>query len=167
MNLRLIVRLAWRDWRSGELGLLLAALVVAITSVTAVALLVDRLQQALIAESADFLAADRYIGGSQAIPDTFRAAAAAHGLDYVDTLAFPSMVLVGEERSQLVSVKAVGDGYPLRGRLLAAAEPFAPGVPVGDVPAPGEVWLDSRLNKSLRCSRMRQVIVFSQNDLPH
>jgi putative ABC transport system ATP-binding protein len=129
MSPRLIARLAWRDWRSGELGLLLVALMVAITSVTAVALLVDRLQRALLSESADFLAADRYIGGSQPIPDAFRTAAAARGLDFVDTLSFPSMVFAGEERNQLVSIKAVGLGYPLRGRLIAADEPFGAGQP--------------------------------------
>jgi putative ABC transport system permease protein len=148
MSPRLIARLAWRDWRSGELGLLLAALMVAITSVTAVALLVDRLQQALVSESSDFLAADRYIGGSQPIPDEFRAAADRRGLAHVDTLAFPSMVFA-EGRSQLVSVKAVGEGYPLRGRLIAAREPFGAGAPATDVPAPGEVWLDSRLFPAL------------------
>jgi len=146
---RLIIRLAWRDWRSGELGLLLVALMVAITSVTAVALLVDRLQQALLSESADFLAADRYIGGSQPIPEAFREAAAARGLDFVDSLSFPSMVFVGEERNQLVSIKAVGVGYPLRGRLIAADEPFGTGQPVTEVPALGEVWLDSRLFPAL------------------
>jgi len=146
---RLIARLAWRDWRSGELGLLLIALVVAVTSVTAVALLVDRLQQALLSESADFLAADRYIGGSQPIPDGFRSAAAARGLDFVDTLSFPSMVFAGDERNQLVSIKAVGEGYPLRGRLIAADEPFGEGRRVDTVPAIGEVWLDSRLFPAL------------------
>jgi len=149
MSLRLILRLAWRDWRSGELGLLLVALVVAITSVTAVALLVDRLQQALLSESADFLAADRYIGGSQPIPEHFRVAAAARGIDFVDTLSFPSMVFAAAERNQLVSVKAVGEGYPLRGRLIAADEPFGAGVVAEAVPALGEVWLDSRLFPAL------------------
>lgn len=149
MSPRLILRLAWRDWRSGELGLLLVALVVAITSVTAVALLVDRLQRALLSESADFLAADRYIGGSQPIPEAFRVAAAARGIDHVDTLSFPSMVFADGERSQLVSIKAVGEGYPLRGRLIAADEPFAPGRPADGVPAEGEVWLDARLFPAL------------------
>jgi putative ABC transport system permease protein len=149
MSLRLILRLAWRDWRSGELGLLLIALMVAITSVTAVALLVDRLQQALLSESSDFLAADRYIGGSRPIPEQFRIAAAARGIDFVDTLSFPSMVFADEARNQLVSVKAVGAGYPLRGRLIAADQPFGAGVVADGVPAPGEVWLDSRLFPAL------------------
>ncbi|MGA1370107.1 MAG: ABC transporter permease [Pseudomonadales bacterium] len=149
MTLALIVRMAWRDWRGGELTLLLSALVVAIASVTAVALLVDRLQQALLDESADFLAADRYIGGSAPIPAAFRIAAAARGIDTVDTLSFPSMVFADNGRSQLVSIKAVGDGYPLRGRVLSAEVPFGPGEPAAGVPARGEVWLDARLFPSL------------------
>lgn len=141
--------MAWRDWRSGELGLLLAALLVAIGTVTAISLFVDRLHQALLLESANFLAADRYIGGSRPIPDAFRRAAQARGLDAADVLSFPSMVFAGDERNQLVAVKAVSEDYPLRGTLITGMEPFARGAPVDDVPIPGEIWIDSRLFPSL------------------
>jgi putative ABC transport system permease protein len=145
----LILRLAWRDWRSGELGLLLAALLVAVGSVTAVGLLVDRLQRALLSESAEFLAADRYISSSREIPDAFRDEARQLGLDISDTVSFPSMVFAGDERNQLVSVKAVAPGYPLRGTLVVAERPFAPGTPTEELPEVGEVWLDSRLFPAL------------------
>ena len=36
-------------------------------------------------------------------------------------------------------------GYPLRGKVLVANEPFATGTPAQGIPAPGEVWPDSRL----------------------
>ena len=152
MNLRLASRMAWRDWRSGELGLLLAALLVAIGTVTAISLFVDRLHQALLLESANFLAADRYIGGSRPIPDEFRRAAQARGLDSADVLSFPSMVFASDERNQLVAVKAVSEGYPLRGTLITGTEPFARGTPVEDLPAPGEIWMDPRLFPSLGVS---------------
>jgi putative ABC transport system permease protein len=149
MKPALVLRLAWRDWRSGELGLLLAALLVAVGSVSAVGLLVDRLQQALLSESAEFLGADRYIASSAPIPDAFRTRALEFGLEISDTLSFPSMVFAGDERNQLVAVKAAAPGYPLRGTLVAAAEPFARGAPTDDLPEPGEVWLDSRLFPAL------------------
>ncbi|MEQ8859367.1 MAG: FtsX-like permease family protein [Pseudomonadales bacterium] len=149
MKLSLVLRMAWRDWRSGELGLLLAALLVAVGSVTAVSLLVDRLQQALLSESSEFLAADRYIGSSREIPDEFRVRARELGLETADTLSFPSMVFASDERNQLVSVKAASDGYPLRGTLIVADAPFSRGRPTDELPAPGEVWLDSRLFPSL------------------
>ena len=149
MTPRIVTRMAWRDWRSGELGLLLLALLVAVGTVTAISVLVDRLHQALRLESAGFLAADRYIGSTRPIPDEFRAAAAARGLDMVDAMAFPSMVYGSGERNQLVSVKAVGAGYPLRGELIVSDEPFAAGRVARTIPQPGEVWLDSRLFPAL------------------
>ncbi len=149
MTPRIVSRMAWRDWRSGELGLLLVALLVAVGTVTAISLFVDRLQQALVLESASFLGADCYISSSRPIPGEFREAAMQRGLHTADSLAFPSMVFGGGERSQLVSVKAVSDGYPLRGSLIAGLEPFGAGSVVDSIPAPGEVWLDSRLFPSL------------------
>jgi len=89
------------------------------------------------------------MGGSQPIPDAFRAAALARGLDIADTLSFPSMVFTDAGRNQLVSVKAVGEGYPLRGALVAADVPFGAGQRTRELPAIGEVWLDSRLFPAL------------------
>ena len=149
MTPRIVTRMAWRDWRSGELGLLLLALLVAVGTVTAISLFVDRLQQALRLESASFLAADRYIGSTRPIPDEFRDAAAARRLDMVEAMAFPSMVYGSGERNQLVSVKAVGAGYPLRGELIVSDEPFGAGRVARTAPPPGEVWLDSRLFPAL------------------
>ncbi len=149
MNLRLAVRLAWRDWRSGELALLLVALLVAISTVTAISLFVDRLHRALLAESVNFLAADRYIGATHPIPDDFRRAARARGLETADTLVFPSMVFAANERHQLISVKAVSEGYPLRGALVTGSEPFGSGSAAAGTPKPGEVWMDSRLFPAL------------------
>ena len=68
----LVRRMAIRDIRSGEMGLLLAALVVAVGTVTSISLFVDRLQQALLQESANFLAADRQISSSQPMPEHFK-----------------------------------------------------------------------------------------------
>ncbi|MEM7002287.1 MAG: FtsX-like permease family protein [Pseudomonadota bacterium] len=148
MNFRLVRKLAMRDVRSGEMAMLLLALVVAVGTVTAISLFVDRLHQALLLESADFLAADRQITSSNPIPEEFRQQIDALNIDRVDTLVFPSMVFA-EELSQLVSVKAVEEGYPLRGKLIVTDEPFARGAPIPTIPAPGEIWLDSRLFPAL------------------
>ena len=151
MNVRLILRLVARDWRAGELRLLLAALLVAVGTVSAITFFVDRLHQALLAESTSFLAADRVLSGSQPIPDSFRDGAISQGLVISDTLLFPSMVYAetSAARNQLVSVKAVSETYPLRGTLRIADEPFATDRPTESLPQRGEVWLDSRLFPSL------------------
>ena len=148
MNFKLVRRMAMRDIRSGEMGLLLVALIVAVGTVTSISLFVDRLHQALLQESANFLAADRQISSSREIPDEFREQALARGLESADTLSFPSMVFAGDT-NQLVSVKAVSGNYPLRGELIVADEPFARGYPTQDTPKSGEVWLDSRLFPAL------------------
>ncbi len=144
----LVRRMALRDLRSGEMGLLLVALVVAVGTVTSISLFVDRLHQALLLESANFLAADRQISSSQPIPENFREQASERGLEQAETMVFPSMVFAGDN-NQLVSVKAVGGRYPLRGELIVADAPFVRGYPVQDIPGAGEVWLDSRLFPAL------------------
>ncbi|MDE0037484.1 MAG: ABC transporter permease [Gammaproteobacteria bacterium] len=152
MTPSLAVKFAMRDWRAGELRLLIAALLVAVGSVSAITLFVDRLQRAIEEESTSFLGADRVIGGSREIPDRFRELARQEGLAYADVITFNSMVFAdasGSDRNQLASVKAVAPGYPLRGVARVATEPFARGVPTSDVPGIGEVWMDSRLFPSL------------------
>ena len=54
-------KLLAREWRSGELGILLMALVLAVSVVVGVSSFVTRLQSALLSESARFLAADMVV----------------------------------------------------------------------------------------------------------
>ncbi|MDE0661705.1 MAG: ABC transporter permease [Gammaproteobacteria bacterium] len=152
MTPALAVKFAMRDWRAGELRLLIAALLVAVGSVSSITLFVDRLQRAIEEESTSFLGADRVIGGSREIPDRFRDLARDEGLTLTDVITFNSMVYAdasGSDRNQLASVKAVAPGYPLRGVARIAEKPFAKGVPTSDVPGLGEVWMDSRLFPAL------------------
>jgi putative ABC transport system permease protein len=148
VNPTLALKLLWRDWRSGELTLLLSSLVIAVATVTTITLFVDRLQQALIQESAQFLAADRVIAGRNELAPEYLAKADELGLEHAQTLSFLSMVF-SAERAQFASVKAVTDGYPLRGNLIISDEAFKKGDTVFHGPPPGKVWLESRLLPSL------------------
>lgn len=148
MDARVALRLLWRDWKGGELGLLVAALVLAVTTVSGISIFIDRLQQALLAESNAFLAADRRIESSEPVPEAWRDDALALGLETADTLVFSSMVF-SDSSNQLVAVKAVTAGYPLRGTLKIAREAFVPGEATDGLPEPGEAWLDGRLLPSL------------------
>ena len=148
MNFSFIRRLAQRDLKSGEVALLLISLVVAVGTVTSISLFVDRLHQALLVESATFLAADRQISSSREIPKEFSVKAQARDLGTSETMVFSSMVF-SDDRNQLVSVKAVDSRYPLRGQLIVTDEPFLPGLPTESVPDRGEIWLDSRLFPAL------------------
>ncbi|MFT7132496.1 MAG: putative ABC transport system permease protein [Cyclobacteriaceae bacterium] len=148
MNPALALRLLWRDWRSGELTLLLASLIVAVSTVTTITLFVDRLQQALVRESASFLAADLVISSSGPISIDILKDASERGLERAETMDFLSMVFAAD-RAQFASVKAVDPAYPLRGKLIVADEPFVRGHVSTDGPAVGEIWLESRLLPAL------------------
>ncbi|MEX2508132.1 MAG: FtsX-like permease family protein [Pseudohongiellaceae bacterium] len=141
--LRLALRLLWRDWQGGELRLLFLALVMAVTSVTGIALFTDRLESALVLESANMLAADRVVSGRQQPPRIWLDEARERGLRTAETLSFTSMAF-SDTANVLVAAKAVSDSYPLRGELLVADQPFAEGVAADGGPPPGEVWLESR-----------------------
>ena len=61
-------RLLLRDWKSGELTILGIALVIAVTSLTAVAFLTDRVSHAVELRAAESLAADLRLRSSQPLP---------------------------------------------------------------------------------------------------
>lgn len=139
----LSLRLLWRDWRGGEIRLLFLALVMAVTSVTGIALFTDRLEKALLLESANMLAADLVTGGGEPLPEEMIEQAQARGMRTALTLSFTSMAF-SDSGNLLVAAKAVDDNYPLRGEVIIADAPFVRGVPIISGPPRGEVWLESR-----------------------
>ena len=141
--LSLAARLLKRDWHGGELRLLSLALVMAVTSVTGIALFTDRLERALLLESANMLAADRIVSGRGVLPAEVLEEGKARGLRTAETLSFTS-VAFSESGNLLVAAKAVTDNYPLRGDVIIADAPFIRGTPIPSGPPPGEVWLESR-----------------------
>lgn len=145
---RLSLRLLWRDWQGGELRLLFLALVMAVTSVTGIALFTDRLEQALLAESANMLAADRVLSGRDEAPAEWIEEARSRNLSTAETISFGSMVF-SEAGNVLVSAKAVSDAYPLRGEMIVADRAFGQGAPIAGGPPAGEVWVESRVMPAL------------------
>src|SRR5512137_1104501 len=114
-------RMAARDWRAGELRLLAAALVVAVAAVTSVGFLVDRIRIGLQRDATQLLGADVVLSSDRPIGSAQRAGS---GLRFAETVTFPSMAISERdaEASTLAAVKAVSDGYPLRGLVRVAAE---------------------------------------------
>ena len=146
--LRLALRMLAREWRSGELGVLLLALTVAVAALTGVGFLVSRISTAVALQANEVLAADLRLGSPQPLAQEYFGEAQRRGLSTARSTNLLSVVFNGEA-SQLTSVAAVGAGYPLRGRVQLADEPFAKGVPAQGIPPPGEVWPDSKLLASL------------------
>lgn len=133
-----------RDWRAGELRLLALALVIAVTSVTSVGFFTNRIERGMALQAAELLAGDLVVSSSKPMASDYRSDAEALRLLTTETLAFRSMAVAGD-LLQLVEVKAVSAGYPLRGTLRIADTILGADEPTADIPEPGTVWVDQRV----------------------
>lgn len=149
--IRLSLRLLLRDWRSGELRVLVAALLIAVTCVTSVSFFTSRIGQALKYQSSELLGADSRLVADHPLSSIALKLARENNLKTAETRTFRSMVIAGEN-PQLVEIKAAGTGYPLRGKLRIANDAFSQDMQTSDLPKSGEAWVDSRLLQQLSLS---------------
>src|SRR4051812_43042383 len=138
-----------RDWRAGELGVLAAALVIAVASVTTVGFFADRVGHALERDAHQLLGADLVLAADHPWNPQMASQLRQAGVQTADAVNFISMALHGEE-SQLAGVKAVTENYPLRGRMRIALAAGAPDAVAQRGPAPGSIWLEERLVSALQ-----------------
>jgi len=137
-----------REWRYGELVVLLTSLSVAVASLTGVSFLVDRIQRGIDAQASEVLAADMRVESSRPIAAASDAEAARLGLQRARLTSVMSAVFYGDV-NQLANVRAASPGYPLRGTVKTADAPFSEGRAAQGVPQPGTVWAESRLVAAL------------------
>jgi len=149
LGLALSARLLARNWRAGELRVLVVALLIGVSSLTTVAFFADRVRQALSVEANQLLGADLVIVSDHPLDASLAAEAQRRGLRAVQTVRFPSMAQ-HEGRSQLSEIKAVDPGYPLRGRLTIDDGEHALERPRDAIPQSGTVWADQRLLTRLK-----------------
>lgn len=151
----LALSIAWRQCRSlcssGEIRVLLFALILAVTATTSVSFFTDRIKSSMQTQGNVLLGADLVVNSDHAIPASYLAEAQRRQYQTTQALEFSSMVLKGES-SELAEVKAVETGFPLRGHLTiskqstttANAEPSS-----ATIPARGTVWMEPRLAQKL------------------
>jgi putative ABC transport system permease protein len=146
--------LAWRqtlrDFRAGELRLLVVAVMLAVAALTAVGFFADRLQGGLARDARALLGGDAIVASDRPAPPAFAERARAQGLASATSAAFPSMARAPDARggaTRLVAVKAVSEGYPLRGTVRVRDAVAAGGAEreVGRGPEPGTAWADAAL----------------------
>jgi putative ABC transport system permease protein len=149
--------LAWRqtqrDFRAGELRLLLVAVTLAVAALTAVGFFADRLDRGLARDARQMLGGDAIVASDQPPPQAFVDEAQRRALSIATTTSFPSMGRATEAQggaSKLVAVKAVSDGYPLRGRLKLKDGPNAQTLDAAGAPERGTVWVDAALLDALQ-----------------
>ena len=137
-----------RDWRAGELRVLVLAIALAVAALTAVGFFADRLQSGLSRDARQLLGGDAVVRSDQPAPPAFLAQAQALGLQTTEHVGFPTMGRADDAHggtARLVALKAVESGYPLRGELRVADGPGLPEQGAGGVPQPGTAWVDEPL----------------------
>lgn len=144
--------LAWRqltrDFRAGELRLLMVAVTLAVAALSAVGFFADRLNHGLARDVRQLLGGDAVIASDQPTPESFAAKAREMGLTVATTAVFPSMGRAPDAKggaTRLVGVKAVSSGYPLRGELSLRADEGSIAQNVARAPDPGTAWVDAAL----------------------
>ena len=154
-SLQLGLRNLWRDLRSGELNLLFVSVVLAVSALTAVGFFSDRLQAGLWRDARQLLGGDAVVVSDKPTAENFQKKAQALGLKTNATLSFPSMARADDAQggeTKLVALKAVSEGYPLRGQMSllnpqsqTASNNEATSRLTRDVPQPGQAWVDPAL----------------------
>ncbi len=150
-------RQGWRDFRAGELRLLMVAVVLAVAALSAVGFFATRLEAALARDAGQLLGGDAVLASDQPAPAAFAERARALGLLQTGSASFPSMARAPDNKggaARLVAVKAVADGYPLRGQMRLADRPGGPETAVASgldsVPQRGTVWVEPAVLDALQ-----------------
>lgn len=153
ISLKLMLRLLWREWQSGELRLLMLALLVAVTASCAVGFFTDRVERAMISQAQTFLGADLVVRTSRPFqmesrPVDLRQQASQFNLNYSEQQVFASMLMSGTDML-LSSIKVVDEAYPLKGELKISKGLDQPAESVTRGPEPGTLWVEPRILQAL------------------
>ncbi|NOT87404.1 MAG: FtsX-like permease family protein [Lysobacter sp.] len=141
-----LLSLAWRQLRrdlaAGDIRILVAALVLAVIAVTSVGFVTDRAARALIIEANRLLGGDAVVRGDAPIVGKILEASKNNGLRRAEIAELPSMIRVGSgdtARLRLGELRALGEGFPLRGQFRIVDAKGERNIDGG--PAPGTLWL--------------------------
>ncbi len=163
--------MAWRqlrrDFAAGDLRILFAALVLAVLAVTAIGFVTDRAERALALEANRLLGGDAVVLGDTPFDGAVREAAGAPGLRSTETQEMPSMIRVGDaddERLKLGELRALGEGFPLRGRFRVVETVDGPERDAAGIPERGSVWL-SRAGADALDARLGDMIGIGESQL--
>jgi putative ABC transport system permease protein len=135
---------AWRslvrDLKAGELSVLLFAIIVAVTSMTAVGFFTDRVARAVQGQAAETLAADLVIRSPARLDERYLSLGQQAGLQTAEAFGFPTVAIAGEEGRSLSVVNAVSSAYPLRGKVLVSDKLFGESYAPDGIPERSTVW---------------------------
>ena len=142
--LRFSLRQLLREYKSGELTVLVLALIIAITSHTTIGHFSDRISRAIASNANNLIAGDLVINSHHAIDDEIVDLARQMNLKTATAQKFSSVINANDD-IQLVTVKSVSENYPLKGSIKVADQLYGENVSVVHGPVQGDAWVESRI----------------------
>ncbi len=141
------LRFLRRESLQAEMRLVFLALALTIAAMATVGLLTNRIAKTLVQQSNELLGADLVIASSRPIPQSWLKEAGDRAIRTSLFQEFPS-VLISTDDTALVEVKAVTEGYPLRGRLRLN-KGQGTYTSQQNPPASGTIWAEKGLLRKL------------------
>jgi len=151
----------WSEVFSGDLLILFLSIVLAVTSISSVGFLGDRLKSSMQMQASSILGADLVLRSASKIDSKYLDLAAANDLDSAEMSTFLSMIIT-EDDNLLTSIKAVTASYPLRGELKIVNSQGAKIMHFGS-PEPGNIWIERKVLETLELMELDKVSIGNKN----
>ena len=151
----------WSEVFSGDLLILFLSIVLAVTSISSVGFLGDRLKSSMQMQASSILGADLVLRSASKIDSKYLDLAAANDLDSAEMSTFLSMIIT-EDDNLLTSIKAVTASYPLRGELKIVNSQGTKIKHFGS-PEPGNIWIERKVLETLGLMELDKVSIGNKN----
>ena len=151
----------WSEVFSGDLLILFLSIVLAVTSISSVGFLGDRLKSSMQMQASSILGADLVLRSASKIDSKYLDLAAANDIDSAEMSTFLSMIIT-EDDNLLTSIKAVTASYPLRGELKIVNSQGAKIKHFGS-PEPGNIWIERKVLETLELMELDKVSIGNKN----
>ena len=147
----------WSEAFSGDLLILSLSIVLAVTSLSSVSFLGDRLQTSLKLQASSILGADLVLRSGSKIDSQYIDLGQVNDLKTAQTITFLSMV-IAEDDTLLTSIKTTSDTYPLRGELIVT-DFNGDSIQHNGSPPSGFVWIEPTIAETLQISQFNEVSI--------
>tara|TARA_Y100001970_G_scaffold289576_1_gene420406 strand:- start:3215 stop:5680 length:2466 start_codon:yes stop_codon:yes gene_type:complete len=151
----------WSEVFSGDLLILFFSIVLAVTSISSVGFLGDRLQASMKMQASSILGADLVLRSTSEIDSEFLSKAEMNNLNWAETTTFLSMIITKDD-NLLTSIKAVTESYPLRGDLKIVN---FNGIQIehSGSPPSGKIWIEKKISESLELNHSDTLSIGNKN----
>ena len=151
----------WSEIFSGDLLILFFSIVLAVTSISSVGFLGDRLKSSMQMQASSILGADLVLRSATEIDSKYLNLASSLDLKSAETATFLSMIITDED-NLLTSIKAVTPSYPLRGKLTVVNFDDSP-IQHSGSPPQGSIWIEKKVSESLELNQSDNIIIGNKN----